>query len=173
MALDYEHDIMIDETALDVEWLEQAPLAIKYAKQVVELREEVRRLKELKKLTRSELILEANKYPEKCCHKQKPNANDIEAYYRSHENYLDVIDELNDAISELEFAEDIKNEISFTRKAALENLVVLHGQQYFAGPRTPRNITEERKKRSKEVAANISKKLNPKRRTRRTIKRTK
>jgi hypothetical protein len=33
------------------------------------------------------------------------------------------------------------------RKSALENLVRLHGQSYFAGPSVPHNLSEERQKR--------------------------
>ena len=34
------------------------------------------------------------------------------------------------------------------RKDALENLVRLHGQQYFAGPKIPRDLPSEMEKRT-------------------------
>jgi hypothetical protein len=48
------------------------------------------------------------------------------------------------------------------RKDALENLVRLHGLQYFAGPKVPRNLSEEREYREeqqKKVDAGVAKKL--------------
>jgi hypothetical protein len=62
-------------------------------------------------------------------------------------------------------AEVAKNEFSFTRKAALENLVQLHGQNYFAGPKVPRNLSKERdekEERQKRVMTNISQSLRSK-----------
>jgi hypothetical protein len=37
------------------------------------------------------------------------------------------------------------------RKSALENLVKLHGQQYFAGPMVPRDLTHEWKSRQQQL----------------------
>jgi hypothetical protein len=36
------------------------------------------------------------------------------------------------------------------RKSALENLVKLHGQQYFAGPMVPRDLTHEWKNKQQQ-----------------------
>lgn len=159
--MNYEEDIRIDESALDVEWLEQGPLAIRYGRHAVHMAAEVRRLEEVKKTIRSELVLEANKNPSKCLGKDKPNAADIEAYYRDHQRYKDVIEELLEAQEEAEYAEVAKNEICFTRKKALEMLVELHGQQYFAGPTMPRDLTEERalRQRQKRSDAGVAAKM--------------
>ena len=140
--MDYENDIKIDETALDVEWLDQPRLALKYGKHLIRLKTKLKAAETKKKFIRSTLILEVNKNPS-LAHKTKPNKEDIEAYYRTHPQYQEIEDEYNELLSEVEYAEIAKNEICFTRKMALENLVVLHGQQYFAGPRVPRNISEE------------------------------
>lgn len=144
LDVDYDRDNNIDETALDIEWLRQAEIARKYGKYYTFVNKHVKKLREKKKIVRSELILEANKFPKECCHKDKPNVADIEAYYRSHENYKQVVDQLIEVEHELENAEIAKNEMAFTRKATLENLVVLHGNMYFAGPRVPRDIRKER-----------------------------
>ena len=47
------------------------------------------------------------------------------------------------------------------QKTALENLVKLHGQQYFAGPSVPRDLSKEweRHERQKSVDAGVGKKL--------------
>lgn len=154
MTLDYEEDMRIDETALDVEWLEQGQLALRYGKHLANLSYKLRRLEEKKKTTRSELIQEANKDPEKCCNKSKTNAGDIEAYYRNHPEYKEVIEELLETQYEAEYAGVAKNEIAFTRRMALENLVRLHGQQYFAGPSIPRDLNKEWERREKHKLAN-------------------
>jgi hypothetical protein len=147
-----------------VEWLEQAELATSYGRHVAELRREVNRLEEQKKITRSELIQEANEDPQGTIGKDKPNAADIEAYYRRSKKYQEVVDDLNEAQYELELAEVAKNEIAFTRKAALENLVRLHGQQYFAGPSVPRDLSKERQQQAKQKASNARVKTSSRRR---------
>lgn len=146
MELQYEDDIEIDESALDIEWLNQAPLALKYAKNWAQCSRDLRIAQEEIKIIRSELIKEANEQPEKCIGKGKPNAADIEAYYRNHLRHKDVKQKIIDFQYAVDVAEIAKNEISFTRKAALENMVVLHGQQYFAGPKVPRNLGEEKER---------------------------
>lgn len=148
--MDYEQDIRIDETALDVEWLEQASLALKYGRHWAIRKRRLTEAEEKIKVIRAELIAEANADPVKCCKKDKPNAADIEAYYRNHTRHKEAKDEWVKAQYELDMAEIAKNEISFTRKAALENLVRLHGQQYFAGPSIPRDLNWERAQRDKE-----------------------
>jgi len=154
--LDYEKDMQIDPDALDIEWLEQASLALKYGKHACDLRAEVKRLEEKVKTVRSELIRKANNDPEGCCNKAKPNAADIEAYYRSHDDYKSIVAMAQEAEYELEFAELAKNEICYTRKAALENLVTLHGQQYFAGPKVPRDISKEWEAKQRQRNANTT-----------------
>ena len=151
--LDYQKDMQIDPDALDVEWLEQPTLALKYGEYVTGLRLITKQLNEKVKIVRSELIREANEKPEECCKKNKPNAGDIEAYYRSHTDHKQAVEALNKAEYELEFAEIAKNEICYTRKAALENLVILHGQQYFAGPKIPRNLSKEWEARNKQISS--------------------
>jgi hypothetical protein len=165
--INYEKDIHIDEDQLDVEWIEQPELAMKYAKHVAQLRTKVYQLEEEKKVTRSELIVEANEDPEGCTGKAKPNANDLEAYYRTQDSYKEVIDDLLAAKEELEFAELAFQEISWTRKNALENLVKLHAQQYFAGPSVPRDLNMKRaeynKKKQEKVNAGVAGKIKRKR----------
>ena len=160
--MDYESDIRIDDTALDVEWLEQASLALRYGRHWAIRKRELTRAEEKIKVIRAELIAEANADPIKCCKKDKPNAADIEAYYRNHKRHKEAKEEWVKAQYELDMAEVAKNEFSFTRKAALENLVRLHGQQYFAGPSVPRDLAEQRATRERAVSGEIGKGLSRK-----------
>jgi len=168
--LNYEEDTEIDVDSLDVEWLRQPELGLRYGSHVVHLRQIVKDLDEKKKTIRSELIRKANTNPVKYCHKEKPNASDIEAYYRTHKRYKEVVRELQEKETELELAEVARREVAITRKQTLEQLVVLHGQMYFAGPRVPRNLREEwlKKKQETEKRINerVSKKLNKKKKRR-------
>jgi hypothetical protein len=165
--INYEKDIHIDEDQLDVEWVEQPDLAMKYASNLAKLRTKVRGLEEEKKVVRSECIVEANENPEGCTGKAKPNSADLEAYYRTQTVYKDVIEDLLKAKEELEFAELAFQEISWTRKNALENLVKLHAQQYFAGPSIPRDLSMKRvdynAKKVEKVNAGVANRIKRKR----------
>jgi hypothetical protein len=162
--MNYEDDIRIDETALDVEWLEQASLAMKYGRHYAECRRRLTLAEEKIKVLRSELIQEANDDPVKRCNKEKPNAADIEAYYRNDKRHKAAKAEWVEAQFELDIAEVAKNEISFTRKAALEALVTLHGQQWFAGPKMPRDLSFEVQQKQKQRRADqgVSRSINRK-----------
>jgi len=160
--MNYEKDMRIDETSLDIEWLEQAELAMKYGGIYSDARKELEQAEEEVKVIRSELVKEANEDPDKYLGDGiKPTGPNVEAYYRTHKRHKDCKQKIIDLQFELSNAEIAKSEISFTRKAALENLVVLHGQQYFAGPKVPRAITSEREKheKQKKVDAGVGKRL--------------
>ena len=152
--MNYTEDMRIDETALDVECLEQTGLAMKYAKIYATAKKAVTEAEEEIKVIRSELVRNANYDPDKCLGDGvKPTGPNVEAYYRTHAEHKDAKQELIDLQYELDMAEVAKNEICFTRKAQLENLITLHGQQYFAGPKMPRDLSFEAQKRHKEKKA--------------------
>ena len=148
--MNYKADMRIDETALDVEWLEQANLAMKYGRYYALARRRFAEAEEKVKVVRAELIAEANADPVECCNKKSPNAADIEAYYRMDDRHKEAKEEWVTAQYELDMAEIAKNEVSFTRKAALEGLVTLYVAQYFAGPKMPRDLTAEVAQRAKQ-----------------------
>lgn len=158
--LDYTEDMRIDEDALDVEWLNQASLSMKYGKMYAKARKELTLAEENIKVVRAELIAKANDDPDTCLGDGvKPTGPNIEAYYRNHRKHKAAKDAWVEAQYNCNMAEIAKNEISFTRKAALEALVQLHGQQYFAGPSIPRNLHEERVAKEKKVNSGISSRL--------------
>jgi hypothetical protein len=168
--MNYEEDVRIDEDALDVECLDQASLAIEYGRIFAEAKRDVERAEEKLKVIRSELIKEANEDPVECCDKEKPNAGDIEAYYRNHKRHKAAKDDLIDKNYEFTMAEIAKNEICYTRKAMLEALIRLHGQMYFAGPSVPRDLSYETKLKhqDKKVSRNIGEKMKGRTRTRKS-----
>lgn len=148
MKLNYKEDMRIDESALDIEWLEQPSLAMKYGRYWAECKEKVALADEQVKIIRSELIQLANTNPDKYLGKgNKPTSVTLEAFFRTHEKHTSAKEEWLKAVKELDFAEIAKNEISFTRKSALENMVKLFVGGYNAGPSAPRDIIRERRNR--------------------------
>jgi hypothetical protein len=146
--MNYERDMFIDDSALDVEWLEQSTLATKWGMYYNDCKEEFTRSEENVKVVQAELNALVNEDPETHLGEGiKPTVANVDAFIRTHDNYKEAKERWIKAMRAMNDAEVIKNEISFTRKAALENLVQLHGQQYFAGPRVPRNLHDEREKR--------------------------
>lgn len=137
--MNYNDDIKIDETALETEWLNQAARYLKYAELAAAADKEVRRLEERMKVLRSEIILEESN---KSVGKRSPTGQMIEATFRVHPQHRKLKRKLNDAQHDA----DILRGAVFAfqqRKTALENLVMLHGQGYFAEPNVKRTIRKE------------------------------
>jgi len=144
----YKRDMQIDDTALDIEWLEQAELAVKWGQLWADAQDELDRADENVKVVRSELLLKINQDPDKYLgNGVKPTDPKVEAAYRVHPDHIEAKERWLDALHQVNTLSIIKSEISYTRKAALENMVILHGQNYFAGPKMPRDLTTERKNR--------------------------
>jgi len=160
--MNYQKDIVIDEEALDVEWLDQAELAIKWGKYWSRCKEEFTRSEENVKLVRSELIAKVNDDPDKYLGIGiKPTVANVEAFFRNNKRHIAAKEQWILAMTKMNDAEIIKNEISFTRKAALENLVQLHGQNYFAGPKMPRDLhTEYERKKQQRTENNARIRIN-------------
>lgn len=166
--MDYTKDITIDSEALDIEWLNQSGLAMKYGKLWAKAFQAHQEAEENVKLVRADLIREANEAPEECLGIGiKATAGNIESYYREHPKHIRAKMELIQSQYELNIAELVKKEISVTRKAALQNLVDLFGKGYFAGPEVPRVLSLEVAKNKKQsvVDSGIKRKMKKVRRT--------
>jgi len=157
--MDYEKDIQIDCDALDVEWLDQPGLMMKYARYAAEMRMEADNEKEALDLIKAGLDREIRTDPEKfginkitesvilntiIIQPRHVKANDIyiQARYES--------EVARGAVAAIE-----------QRKTSLENLVKLHGQKYFAGPEVPRDLSWEweQKEKQRRVDAVVGEKL--------------
>ena len=160
MSLDYKKDMYIDHTALEVEWKLQPELSMKYGEHYAHILDKYIRAEEKVKYQRSVLVVDAWKNPEKCLGAGiKPADQKVEAYYRTHPKYVKAKKKWADLKLELAIAETAKWEIG-NRKMTLENLVILHGQHYFAGPSVPHDFGKKMQEFEKERSARISKKLN-------------
>lgn len=141
--LNFEDDLRIDHNALDIEWINQPNLLMKYSEELAYAEKKVSKLHEELKVVRSELIKEANDDPEVVLGAGKKAKDSlVEAYYRAHPRHRRIKTEMIDA--EFEKAILYSAVVSLQhRKIALENLVRMHGQQYFAGPQAPRDLNKD------------------------------
>jgi hypothetical protein len=155
--MNYEQDLKIDETSLDVEWLDQPVLFMKYARHSAEKEKEKDEAKEELELTKAELDKEIRSFPdrfgiEKITDKVVENTILLQKDYKeASETFLQAKFEWMVAKG----AVDAFNQ----RKEALENLVKLNGQSYFAGPQIPRDLHEQRGLRQKEINSRIGRKI--------------
>lgn len=148
--MNYANDLRINKHQLDVEWLEQPLRFNKYATKSAEANRYVRKCEERVKVIRSELVIEASTKGSSILGTGvKPTAPNIEAFYRNNEHYKKAKTELHNA----QFEQEMYANAVFAfhqRKAALENLTRLHGQNYFSSPTIPHNLPEEYKEEKKE-----------------------
>lgn len=148
--MNYETDIIIDESALDVEWLDQPKLMLKYSKYLAECEKQRDLLKEEMDLIKSELDLKIRENPDKFGI-SKVTEGAVNSAITKDKGFQKVNQEYLEARYELNVAKGAVNAFE-QRKNALENLVRLHGQQYFAGPKEPRDIKKERQERKPEAS---------------------
>jgi len=153
--MNYEQDIRIDETALDVEWLEQPRLMMKYARHAADCRMNLDLAKERVDFVKAELDKHIRENP-KYYKMEKVTESAIQNIIITQEKYMDAEEKLIHARYDLDIANAAVRALD-ARKEALENLVRLYGLQYFAGPRVLRDLRTEVENREKRQAnANIA-----------------
>ena len=162
--IDYEKDVNIDESALDVEWLQQPSLMKRYADMATKAERNEALKKESLDLLRAQFDLLIRKTPEdfkidKITEAVVANTIlTLEDYQEANKEYLEAKFERKNADNAVKAIEQ--------KKTALENLVKLHGQQYFAGPSVPRDLNKEwvEKQNQKNLNAEVNKRITIKRR---------
>lgn len=148
--MNYEDDIKIDESSLDVEWLDQPSLMMKYARHAAQCRLEMDKAKEALELVKAELDKEIRTFPDRFGI-EKITDKVVENTIPMQPDYKEAINNFIKARFESDVAYGAVKAME-TRKDALENLGRLMGLQYFAGPRMPRDLHEERT--AKQTKAN-------------------
>ena len=141
MDLNYEEDIRIDPTALDVEWLEQPELMRKYAKHVTEMEKLRDEAKERLEVGKAQIEMAIRNEPERFGLK-KVTEGGIQSTILLQDEYKRLVQDYNDAKYEYGVAVAAVRAID-QRKTALENLVKLLTTSYFAGPKAPRDLYQE------------------------------
>lgn len=161
--MNYEEDIKIDDTALDVEWLEQPGLMLRYSRHAANARMEVDKAKEAFELTKAELDKEIRSYPDRFGI-EKITDKVVENTLPMQKDYKEASERLINAKFELDVANGALRAME-ARKDALENLARLLGLQYFAGPKIPRNLSEEKESRQTKINSSIANKIRSRQRT--------
>jgi len=148
----YEEDMRIDESALDVECLDQADLMLKYTTLQAELQRDEELSREDLDLKRAELDKAIRSDPDKYDIDKVTEAvvmntiiKDV-VYRKMNAEYIDTKFENNVAKGAVRAVA--------ARKDMLERLILLHGQQYFAGPKMPRDLSFEAKAKHDRTQTN-------------------
>jgi hypothetical protein len=144
----YAQDIKIDDQLLDVEWCEQPEKMVKYCSIMAEAEKTMDLAKEKLEAVKAEIDKDVRSNPakyglDKITDKVAENTVVLQDQYKEASTaYINAKYEFKMAQGAVKAFEQ--------RKDALENLVKLHGQSYFAGPRVPHDLAQLRGKKSAE-----------------------
>ena len=159
--MNYEQDMRIDVDSLDVEWADQPTLMLRYTKIAAEARMALDRAKENLGIVKAEIDLTIRKDPEKY-DIIKITESAIQSAIILDTDYGLVNEKCLQAAYEFDMAQGAVKAVD-QRKQALENLVKLHGLQYFAGPKIPRNLSYEYQQKQKQKSSDDKITLKPRR----------
>lgn len=160
--LNYEEDVAIDSTALDVEWLQQPDLMRKYAKHAADMKREMDDAKERQEMVRASMDLQIRNDPARFG-LDKITEGAIQSTIIQDPQYTAATNKYSAAKYEYEVASAVVRAID-QRKAALENLVRLLGLSYFAGPQSPRDLHQEQLKEKERKMKNAKVKITQRKR---------
>lgn len=133
MSEDYESLVDLDESALDREWLRQPKLYMTFALQLAQAKLEHVTAKANLDVVRAEMELKVRDTPTDYDINKVTEAV-ISAVVETQPKVKRAVHELNIARHRVDVLEAIVNTLEH-RKRTLENLVTLHGQNYFSTPR--------------------------------------
>ena len=149
--MNYEQDLKIDVDALDVEWADQPSLMLRYTKVAAEARMELDKAKEDLGTVKAEIDLQIREDPESFGI-AKVTESAIQSAIILDDGFNKANEKCLQLAYEFEMAQGAVRAVD-QRKQALENLVKLHGLQYFAGPKIPRNLSYEYQQKQKQKSA--------------------
>jgi hypothetical protein len=161
--MNFENDIKIDETALDVECLEQPRLMMQYGQLVAEKEKELAKTKTNMEVVKADLDRDIRSDPA-AYEIQKITETVVAGVIVLSPEYKEAEERVREATYEWKVAKAAVEAIQ-QKKDMLEALIRLHGQQYFAGPKIPRDLHEEwitkekNKKGNEAVAANMRRRI--------------
>lgn len=156
--MNYEKDIEIDETSLDIEWLEQPKLFMQYSRHLADMRRRTDEMKQTLDVVKAEIDRDVREDPERFQITGKVTEGAITSAVLTNEAYKAAYQAFLDAKYEMDMAQSAVRAFE-QRKDALENLVRLHGQQYFAGPQLPRDLHEQRELRHTKMNLKIAERM--------------
>jgi hypothetical protein len=148
--MDYEKDVNIDLNNLDKEWLELPFLLAEYGERCASAKRKMLKAEEKVKTIRSEIILDVARNPDILGPNVKATAPNVEAYYRDHPDHQEAKEDLINATHNHEVIQSAVFALQ-AKKQGLENLVKLHGMDYFSEPHVRSDeVTEEARSRRKK-----------------------
>jgi len=153
--LNYEQDINIDETALDLEWKMQPMLMMRYCAHMAHAKKALDLASERLDVRKAKLDKEIRSNPEKYG-LSKITETALGNTILLQPEYEEANKEYIEAKYEYEMVQAAVRAMD-QKKSALENLVKLLGMSYFAGPTTPRDLSEEWEKKQAERQREINK----------------
>jgi len=159
--LNPENDINVIPEDLDIEWLRQSGLFLKYSKAAADCELAVKNAIENIKIIRSELTLEANSKLE------KPTIANVEAYYRTHPKHQRAKEDLFAAEYERDIINAAKSAI-YMRKSALENFVKLAAMGWTSVPVAPKTFEQLSAKMEEYENRSVNEKIRAATKPRRT-----
>ena len=145
--LNYKQNVTIDEGALDYELLIQADLRRKYGENLSEMESRRDRMQDQLDVVKAEIDRDIRNAPESFDISVKLTETVVTNTILLQEDFREKLELVRDLEYEVKYAKHAVQSIDH-KKSALEELVKLHGQSYFAGPSIPRNLSEERKKKN-------------------------
>ena len=151
--MSYENDTYIEETKLHVECLDQPRLMKKYSDLLAEAKRALEHEKHRLDVLKAELDKAVRANPEVYeIHGKITEAQVTAAITTSadHKKLSEAIIELQYEVNMLKGTVDAIN----SKKDMLEELIRLHGQNYFSGPNVPHNIEDDWIRRLRQSTAN-------------------
>ena len=139
--LNYEEDVRIDPDSLDVEWIKQPELMLRYTRHSAEMKKELDGTKEKLDVGRARIELAIRNDPHRFG-LEKTTEGSISSMILQQKEYQALTNDFSSAKYEYEMSVAAVRAID-QRKSALENLVRLLMSSYFAGPQAPRDLSKE------------------------------
>jgi hypothetical protein len=155
--MDYEKDIRIEESSLDLEWLEQPSLMLKYTKLSAQLSNDVDKAKESLELMYAELDKAIRSNPDRYGI-EKITEGAVSSTIKSHPDYKKANEIFLVAKYEADVAKGAVRAFE-QRKDALENLGRLLALDYFSGPKVIGDLAEKRREREKDLNRKLGTKI--------------
>lgn len=143
---EFDDDKKIDPEQLDVEAATQAELFFKWAERYVESEGAMDRAKTRMEAIEARLSLRVRKHPEEYG-LDKVTDPSVKQVVLCDDKYKEAKEDYHKKKETCRWMEEARWAME-QRKRMIEILVTLHGQQYFAGPSTPRDLVSAYKENS-------------------------
>lgn len=146
---DYDAIISIDKRLLDEECLLQPKLFLKWSNELTHVNSKLKEAKKELKVIAAELAKKMRLNPDLYGLKNNPSEVSINSVMDLQKEYQEQLDMIAVREYDVDMLENVRQAL-LDRKKELENLVQLHGQQYFSAPKISTDdahgILEERKR---------------------------